>query len=585
MSIRTSARSNKGQNKYLKSLLEEEAERDKYQHDEALEEEEEGSVRCPVCGTNDENYDADHDLNGDMVQCDNCNTWQHIRCMTGGQDSIDKVLNKDGKYFCDQCDPSRYTHLIRKVPDLDIYEDEDGDKEFNVDNERNNDDDEDEEEEEDDNNRKGLHNGKHRSNNSGVSNSKRRHAGSTEKNQLYVKRRKSTHEPKSNSESPSKIDKDTKLRQNAKKMFLDLFATFIIPDTIENNLFKLPKDVQNVQDLANHMAENLEKELCDAWFDMENNQLSKFYPEKVRSLYSNLKDKKNLTLKEHVINGNISLHKLVRMNASQLANPDLQEFKEKVDTQSLNQLIIEQPDKPKWIKTHKGEELIENQDEFQPESDTIYARDNIPFHENVEHQEYGDIEKATVETNKPIVSADHEANEDKIEEFIDVKLSYPEIGNEFQGCVKYLGTSKKIEHNPYRSALGDGKLLAEGRLSKGKVLSYLHEMLSTRIFLLYELIPKKQDMDEKGNGEDESITTSAAANFLKLHDFLITNDKIIGIKNKQRYEKNIYLIPTDEGETSFIINSILKANNTTTTRANSEKQMFVLIVIKPELIF
>lgn len=574
MSIRTSARSNKGQNKYLKSLLEEEAERDKYQHNQAPEEEEEeGSVRCPVCGTNDENYDADHDLNGDMVQCDNCNTWQHIKCMTGGQDSIDKVLNKDGKYFCDQCDPTRYTHLIRKVPDLDIYQEEDGDKEFNVDNERHDDDDEDEDEDEDDNNRKGLHNGKHRSIN------KRRHVGSTEKDQSYVKRRKS------NSGSPSKIDKDTKLRQNAKKMFLDLFATFIIPDTMENNLYELPKDMQNVQDLANHMAENLEKELYDAWFDMENNQLSKFYPEKVRSLYSNLKDKKNLTLKDHVINGNISLHKLVRMNASQLANPDLQEFKEKVDTQSLNQLIIEQPDKPKWIKTHKGEELIENQDEFQPESDTIYARDNIPFHENFEHPEYRDIEKVNVETNKPIVSSDHEENKDKIEEFIDVKLSYPEIDNEFQGSVKYLGTSKKIEHNPYRSALGDGKLLAEGRLSKGKVLSYLHEMLSTRIFLLYELIPKKQDINEKGNGKDESIATAAAGNFLKLHDFLITNDKIIGIKNKQRYEKNIYLIPTDEGEPSFIINSILNANNTTTTIANSEKQMFVLVVIKPELIF
>lgn len=583
MSIRTSARSNKGQNKYLKSLLEEEVEPDTYQHNETPgEEEEEGedSVRCPVCGTNDENYDAEHDLNGDMVQCDNCNTWQHIKCMTGGQDSIDRMLNKDGKYFCDQCDPSKYTHLIRKVPDLDIYED--GDKDFNADDD----------EEEDDNNTsiigKGLRDGKHRSRNGGGS-IKRGHIGSVssaESNHSSMKRRKSSHESNLNSGSPSQIDKDTKLRQNAKKMFFDLFAKFIIPDTIENHLYELPNDpVENVQDLANHMAENLEKELYDAWFDMENNMLSKFYPEKVRSLYSNLKDKKNLMLKNHVINGKISLHKLVRMNASQLANPDLQEFKEKVDSQSLNQLIIEQPDKPKWIKTHKGEELIENQDEFQPENDAIYARDNIPFHENFEHQEYKDVEKLPIEMNEPIVSSNHQANEDKKNaEFIDVKLSYPEIDNEFEGSVKYLGTSKNIDHNPYMSAMGDGKLYVEGRLSKGKVLSYLHEMLSTRIFLLYELIPKQKDINDQGNNKDES-TTTAAANFLKLHEFLITNDKIIGIKNKQRYEKNIYLIPTDEGETSFIINSILNANNTNTTTDNSEKQMFVLIVIKPELIF
>ena len=38
-------------------------------------------VRCRPCGATKDNYDEDEDTLGDMVQCDQCKTWQHAKCM------------------------------------------------------------------------------------------------------------------------------------------------------------------------------------------------------------------------------------------------------------------------------------------------------------------------------------------------------------------------------------------------------------------------------------------------------------------------------------------------------------------------
>lgn len=552
MSIRTSSRSTKGQNKYLERVLEEEqGPSNKSLHDSADEggendEDGEGVVRCPICGTTDETYDPENDPYGDMVQCDGCNSWQHIRCMTNGQDSVDNLLDKDGKYFCDQCDPSRY--LLAAEHDDGEFELKDEDTRFddNLDNQA---------DEDDDDEPVGGKRRRSRQHN-------RRGVDIGEK--LSMKRRKS---------SLSSEDKEgeAKLRQNALKMFNDLFNKYIIPDTIEAKAYELPSDVDDVQELGEQMSKTLEFELYQACLDKETNNLGKFYPEKVRSIYSNLKDKKNLTLKTHVINGSLPLSKLATMNAQELANPDLQAFKEKVDSQSLDQFIIEQPDKPRWVKTHKGEELIENDSEFQ-EDDTVYAKHVVSHHDEP------DTSTKNVTLSKPKESeavpneiASKEAQTDGNV----VKISYSEIGNEFWGTPKYLGSSKDLVKNPYETAFGDAQLFVEGRLSRGKVLSYLHEMQTTRAFLLYEVVPK----DDWSMEQYES-----AANFQKMHSFLISNEKIIGIKNKQRYEKNIYLIPAEEDGSCFAIESILERNQTRSSLTSNDKKLFLLVVIKPELV-
>lgn len=564
MSIRTSSRSTKGQNKYLQSMLEEEPEpyykgqqngAEKSNEDDDNEGVDEGIVRCPVCGTNDDNYDAENDAYGDMVQCDGCNSWQHIRCMTNGQDSVDSLLDKDGKYHCDQCDPSRYSQLS-----------EHEDKEFKLNNEdtRFMDENFDDHNDEDDDEPVG---GKRRR-----SRQQSRRSVSNGEGNHSVKRKKSL-------AASDDREGEARLRQNALKMFNDLFSKYIIPDTITAEVYQLPNDIEENQDLADKMSKSLESELYEACLDKENNRLGKFYPEKVRSIFSNLKDKKNLTLKTHVVNGSLPLSKLAKMSAQELANPDLQAFKEKVDSQSLDQLIIEQPNKPRWVKTHKGEELIEDENEFQ-ENDMVYAKHVVTHHDDPDIN----IRNVSIPPGDPLATADQPDTEQEPEKVVqkenfpdsnEVRVSYPEIDNEFLGNVTYLGSSKELENNPYKTAFGDAQLFVEGRLSRGKVLSYLHETQSSRTLLLYELVPK----DDWNMEEYES-----AANFKKMHSFLINNDKIIGIKNKQRYEKNIYLIPSEGNESCFAIESILEKNNSRSSLTDNEKKLYLLVLVKPELL-
>ena len=98
MSVRTSSRTTKGRNKYMQSIMQEEEQlyqqqlggsntqsgsgmpqQENEQKGDDDDDYGEGSVRCPVCGTTDENYDPSTDTRGDMVQCDGCDMWQHIR--------------------------------------------------------------------------------------------------------------------------------------------------------------------------------------------------------------------------------------------------------------------------------------------------------------------------------------------------------------------------------------------------------------------------------------------------------------------------------------------------------------------------
>ena len=52
--------------------------KDESNEDENLDE---GEVRCTPCGANKDNYDEETDEGGTMIECENCRTWQHAKCM------------------------------------------------------------------------------------------------------------------------------------------------------------------------------------------------------------------------------------------------------------------------------------------------------------------------------------------------------------------------------------------------------------------------------------------------------------------------------------------------------------------------
>lgn len=68
------------------------------------------TVRCLVCGTTDAEYDESEDER-EMIECENCKTWQHIECMYG-TNFTGKIPDK---YLCDVCDPESWFGLKKKL--------------------------------------------------------------------------------------------------------------------------------------------------------------------------------------------------------------------------------------------------------------------------------------------------------------------------------------------------------------------------------------------------------------------------------------------------------------------------------------
>lgn len=61
---------------------------------------EEGQVRCDFCGTTDANYNEDTDEGGIMIECEQCRTWQHAKCM-----GFAAKREIPQKYLCNRCEP------------------------------------------------------------------------------------------------------------------------------------------------------------------------------------------------------------------------------------------------------------------------------------------------------------------------------------------------------------------------------------------------------------------------------------------------------------------------------------------------
>lgn len=643
MSIRSSSRKNKGQNKYLEEILKDE---DSYY---TLNNTNNGNteteiVKCIVCQTTDENYDELTDSGGDMIQCDKCDTWQHIKCMTGGHDDITPFLTVDSKYYCSICDPERYPHLVtynnlkftqtanskdvdintlntlNNLSSLDNFEIlENNDNNYpDFQHEEENFDDHNIIENNDDEDFRIINNP---------------NSDDFIDDEL-VKDAKKRKISKNNSNSNKGLKKkasdsnETKIRDNAIKMFNDLFLKFIIPEVVSINKYTLPEG-ENIKAIAKSLAQDLEIELFKANSNPTTLKIDKYYTEKVRSLYSNLKDKKNVELKCHVLNKVIPFEKLVKMTSSELANPDLQNFKQKVDTELLNQLVIDLPEKPLYVKTHKGEELLAANYEEQQE-DSIYSMSNI-HRLSVDEEEKTEEKIDENNDNKVIPNSDKENTEAEAlpysEKLADVLKSmkhleetarmtsgtqydseeikqiyndnsnfqngneplnhnsvitkstfkiksnilYSEFNINFKSKLTYIACTNRRVKNPYREALSDGSLKVEGRLAVDKAYSYLKQVKGSRNILLYYMnIPEsKDDIDSFNN----------------LADLIIFNNKALGATVKRPYEKNIYIIAADSGEYPSIIEDLYDISTTDFSEVEfSEQKIFVLVVVKTELI-
>lgn len=546
-SLRRSLRKNKGQSTLLQRQSEFEEQYIKrkiegnFEYDEYDEYEEDGDARCLVCGTTKENYDPNTDSNGMMVQCTECKTWQHTKCMFE-----DEYASIPINYTCNICNPSEYEWLQCKLDP------------------------------------KGFTKGRRRSMEvDGILSSDGDHVKllNIDSNGLESSRTRddylSDHEfdrplgPKRSRKSVSfnkkqKVVSDSilKIRDAAVKMFGKLFLEYVLPETIQRGAFTIP-DESTKEVISETLARNLEDEVYKAWFNLQTGELNKQYTEKVRILFSNLKDSKNFTLQADIINGNINFEKLVKMSVSELVNPSLREFREKLDQKALQDLILEREQKPLYMKTHKGYELIPQENESE-HMDTIFNKGfivtqekDISIDRNIPNNKQGDSKYNSLSSFQG-----HNSHEERFyQTYTDLILSYPEISVQFTCDVKYIASSSKTTNtNVCDLIFKKGQLLIEGRVSIERSEVYLQQSKHVRDFILFE-IRSKNDSDQ---------------GFLKLHTFLSTRSKHGAVRYSCENVKSIYIIPSLKNMAPPIIEQLITLENS----IRSSQSLFVLIVVK-----
>ncbi|CAG8574751.1 8449_t:CDS:2 [Paraglomus brasilianum] len=165
--------------------------------------------------------------------------------------------------------------------------------------------------------------------------------------------------PSPNTENNAVPVKD-RIRKLSIKQFTDIF-TPLFADLTKNNDMS-GSDGEHLAK-AEKLARNIEFAMFNNFATKNSNGIpvtcDQPYKSKFRSLYTNLKDKKNSSLRLKVVKGDIFPEKLVNMSSEDLANPELKSMTEKIRRESINKSVLQAPvHEPRIKKTHKGEFII-----------------------------------------------------------------------------------------------------------------------------------------------------------------------------------------------------------------------------------
>ena len=95
------------------------------------------------------------------------------------------------------------------------------------------------------------------------------------------------------------------------------------------------------------------------------------YTEKFRMILHNVKA--NPALRDRLLNGSLSPNELSKMSSFDMASKELQQKTEEIIKESEKQHIIIQEDGPRIRRTHKGEELVDNDSHIAESSDAIFT--------------------------------------------------------------------------------------------------------------------------------------------------------------------------------------------------------------------
>ncbi|KAJ5755869.1 Zinc finger PHD-type [Penicillium manginii] len=360
--------------------------------------EEEEIIRC-ICGE----YEEEEDVERDMICCDQCSAWQHNDCMGL---TFAKGQEPD-QYYCEQCRPENHKFLLDKIARGEKPWEEVADRRRK------------EAEEKKSKRKKGKKGSRKSQGRTETSTPARAGTSATpgpgmspapaasvsvepEKNaQGADSRRSSTNKRKLEDDTEAHMEPQVKQQRISPEPAQQTPAretpkpkTEPTPDT--------PTTMGNVEDLviparksaagaliklfveqlatsqpkgvsAGESAENAARQLGLAIEDAlyrnlcgQTGEPNEAYKAQLRTIVFNVK--KNPSLRERLLVGTLSSDSLSRMKPEEMASEELQQKDAEIKRESERQHIIVQEQGPRIRRTHKGEELIEDETHAATES-------------------------------------------------------------------------------------------------------------------------------------------------------------------------------------------------------------------------
>ncbi|KXG48102.1 Zinc finger, PHD-type [Penicillium griseofulvum] len=383
---------------------------------------EEEIIRC-ICGE----YEEEEDVERDMICCDQCSAWQHNDCMgltfTKGQEP--------DQYYCEQCRPENHTKLLAKINAGEKPWEELAEKRRQ------------EAEEKKSKRKKGKKGGrKGRPSESRTdASTPARTAPSTtpgpggsptpavsvsvepEKNGHVDSRRSSTHKRKleetveaengpqvkqqrvSPQATPAAVTEATGPKIKAdptpetpatgaldeliparKTVATHLIKLFVdqVSAALKAGSFTL-RENQSAEDMAQQLALSIE----DAMYEIicgRSGEPNESYKAQLRSIMFNVK--KNASLRDRLLIGSLPPKSLAQMTSAEMASKELQQKDAEIKREADRHHTIVQEQGPRIRRTHKGEELIE--DEHHGANESVFSRgprrvvgdDGSPMHKS-----------------------------------------------------------------------------------------------------------------------------------------------------------------------------------------------------------
>ncbi|EOO00377.1 hypothetical protein UCRPA7_4136 [Phaeoacremonium minimum UCRPA7] len=374
---RRSVRSTKGQHKALDQLETPAVDTKKRGKKgkkaiEKTEEPEEEIIRC-VCGATEQ----DEDSGEPWIACDKCGAWQHNVCM--GMSVYSEDLPSD--YFCEQCKPEDHKELLEGIAKGEkpwearrrAYEEEQAEKKK----------------------KKGSKKGKKRQSDSQdepQSSQKSKASPAPEKKAMTSKILTAGTKRKDRDGSQDKDAKATpKMRKVSETKVMPVPPPYNPPDDLPDKITELPQPRQGpAQALMKSLvvavnsaekkkvyspadgvsnesrAERLSIAIERAVHDTHPNH--KEYTAQVRTLTFNLK--KNQELCERLLNHTLTPPMLAAMTTEELASEDLQRETAEMKARAEKQSILITEEGPRMRRTHKGDEMVADDNFAIPSDET-----------------------------------------------------------------------------------------------------------------------------------------------------------------------------------------------------------------------